>query len=220
MATTPALAAAGLYKLNGLAQAYPQLAQQLTALVNQRIAALPWVPAGYAGTYNYLTYQNQGAIILPYPATNNVGQDNRDNQADFLDTPAKKGAWNQISYACQQAQTQYANNLLIEGAQTLQRLSDDAEFWGSIAQGIEATGEGAKALAVSTAQGITYVSQATGDAAIGLGKAVSGGVSDLFGGAASGLKNGLTIIVVLAAVGGLAYLYFTNAAFRKVLGGK
>ncbi len=179
----------GLYQVGGQATRYPELKAQIGSIVANRVQALPWIPPNFQEQYNYFQYhqeQDNGGLIRFSHATGSRGQINADNPA-FLDTPEKRAAWDAIAQTLDNATVNFVNEQRVIGAQQLQQLEDNADFWDGIAAGAQALGEGG-------------------------GK--------LLGGAAEGVKNGLTILIVLAAIAGVGYLYVTNPSFRRVLGGK
>lgn len=166
----------GVWISPGLGLGYPELKATLGRLFAERVAVLPWVPAHWLDDVAALQKKFPNDLVRPYPALGSMGAFNRDH-GTFIDSQPKAIAWNEIASASDRAIAKYAQDQQAAGKAELDRLIASAEFWS---------------------------------AAYDIAVSVRDAVPNAVGAVASNLWEGLgtkwKVILLLAAVGGIAYV--------------
>lgn len=140
MITSRQLGMYGFQEIAGLGTAYPDLRDQVNALVNSRIASIPWAPSDLGAVLRSAQDERQDWVIAPLPAYGGNGRINSSTPA-WIDTEAKRQAWTQMATQVQTQVMAYGAGAQRDAAAALQQLQDNAAFWNKVADATAKTGD-------------------------------------------------------------------------------
>lgn len=160
--------ATGMY-IEPYAGTWPDLADILTKIYQDRMSQLPFLPPGWLNNV-MLEHGKDGNVLIPILPRNALGLRSSAAPA-WLDTQEKEDAWSGPAKTAVSAVSSYAANQAAIGQAQLQQLYDDSAYWDSVyniavaaaspitffSQGLAQAGQGAAQFGQNIATGAMYL---------------------------------------------------------------
>lgn len=150
-------------------QSWPDLADILTKIYQDRMAVLPFLPPNWLGLVMQ-EHGKDGNVLIPIKPRNILGLRSSAAPA-WLDTQEKEDAWGAPAQTANDAVAQYAADKADEGYAELQQLYADADYWNTLysvatslaspvtmfSDGLKQAGQGAADFGQNIAKGAMYL---------------------------------------------------------------
>lgn len=148
----------GIYLSPGIGEAYPELNTKLLTFFRDRVAKIPWLPAGWYDAVAGIQANFPGSQARIAPALLASGAVNP-QAPDWLDSADKRQYWQELFAESNKIVTAYAAGKADEGRIELDRLYANSAFWDrayNIAVTIRDTPENIVKAAGKVATGIAW----------------------------------------------------------------